>query len=146
MKSQTTLNFRVTEKDAETLAAYSEMIGSSQTSVIKNYIRGLEVKLSRPTASTVEPMLLPSLPLSMKAHCPKVSCVYFLLTQGGDVLYIGESGDLKKRFIDHHKTKKALTTDKNSRIHWVELSDSRKTRKTFEQKSIERFSPKFNER
>ncbi len=135
------LNFRVTEEEAALLSAYAEETGMSMTDVVRAFIRSLEGKMRRVLPETVCPQLLPSVPLTRTALVPPVAAVYFILTEAGDVLYVGESKNLTKRYYDHHRQAEALVVDPHARIHWIER---RTARKQFERACILRFRPRFN--
>ena len=105
------LNFRVSDEEAALLAAYAEEVGQSMTDVVRSFIRSLEGKLKRVKPETVSPDLLPSVPLARTNLVPPVAAVYFILTEGGEVLYVGQSGNMVNRHVDHHRHEEALCID-----------------------------------
>jgi hypothetical protein len=135
------LNFRVSEEEAALLSTYAKEVGQSMTDVVRAFIRSLEGKLKRVEPATVAPELLPSVPLSRTILVPPVAAVYFILTEAGEVLYVGQSGNMVKRHVDHHRHEEALCIDPHARIHWLER---RSLREAFERACIERFSPRLN--
>lgn len=46
---------------------------------------------------TINPLVLPSLPLEQRAELPAVSAIYFCLNQSEEVLYIGRSINIAQR-------------------------------------------------
>jgi excinuclease UvrABC nuclease subunit len=52
----------------------------------------------------IDPLTLPSLPLSEQKHLPSCSAIYFVM-QGDRVLYIGKTVDLAQRWATHNKVK-----------------------------------------
>jgi hypothetical protein len=135
------LNFRVSDEEAALLAAYAEEVGQSMTDVVRSFIRSLEGKLKRVKPETVSPDLLPSVPLARTSLVPPVAAVYFILTEGGEVLYVGQSGNMVNRHVDHHRHEEALCIDPHARLHWLER---RSLREAFERACIERFNPRLN--
>ena len=135
------LNFRVTDEESALLAAYSQQIGQSMTDVIRTYIRSLEGRLRRVVPETIEPYLLPSIPLVRTDIVPPVAAVYFIMTEAGEVLYVGHSANLSLRHLDHHRHDEAVAIDSRVRLHWHE---KRAARENFERACIRRFKPRLN--
>jgi hypothetical protein len=143
MINERAITIRVTEAEAELLAAYAEQNGQSQSEVLRSHIRSLESRLRRVTPENVEPFLLPSLPLSRRDMFPPVAAVYFFLTEAGKILYVGQCANLGIRFGNHPKFEAALASDPHARMHWLER---RTNREGFEAKCIARFAPPLNGR
>jgi hypothetical protein len=143
MSDKRIINARVTDEEADILASYAEEMGQSQTDVLRSFIRSLEGRLKRITPSKVDPYTLPSLPLSRSDVFPPVAAVYFFLTEGGDVLYIGSTANLSIRCGSHLRYQAALEADPHARIHWIER---RSGREAFEAACIRRFNPPMNVR
>lgn len=135
------LNFRVSEEESAILAEYASESGQSMTDVVRAFIRSLEGKLRRVSPATITPELLPSLPLSKRAMNPPVSAVYFILTESGEVLYIGQTENLATRHCAHQHRKEALAIDAHARLHWLE---KRAERVSFERACIAQFKPRLN--
>lgn len=141
MKEKRMINIRVTDDEASILASYAEMTGQSQTAVLKSFVRSLEPKVTRVNPEKFEPFLLPSVPMAKRPLLPSCSAVYFFITEGGSILYIGQTADLSKRCFVHAQYYAALNFDKHARIHWIEL----KYRiDVFEKACISRFKPILN--
>jgi DNA-binding XRE family transcriptional regulator len=56
--------------------------------------------------STINPLVLPSMPLEERSRFPPVPCVYFAIDSLGIVQYIGKAADLRVRWSQHHKYNK----------------------------------------
>lgn len=139
-----TLNLRLPDSELELLQEYCEATDRSQTDVIRSYIRSLEEKVNpkRVKAETIEPYLLPSVPLSKWKMVQSVSCVYFVMIDE-EVIYIGNAQNLYERLTgNHHKRDLLLEENPLARIHWVERVKT--SRVDFEKKCIRRFKPKYN--
>jgi hypothetical protein len=141
MADKRIINARVTDEEAETLSAYSDETGQSQTDVLRAFIRSLEGRLRRVSAEQIVPDLLPSLPLSRRDMFPPVSAVYFFVKENGEVLYVGETADMSLRCGSHPRYDAALEADPHARLHWIER---RTGRVAFEDACIKRFQPPLN--
>ena len=136
------LNFRVSDEEAALLAEYAEESGQSMTDVVRGFIRSLEPKIRRVTSASVKPELLPSLPLTRLGSLPSLEAAYFVLTEAGEVLYIGQTKHLARRHEFRHNHRDGiLAIDPHARIHWIEM---RNGRHDFERACIKRFSPRLN--
>jgi hypothetical protein len=89
----------------------------------------------------VDPLALPSLPLTDRSQLPVCPAVYFAL-DGDRVLYIGRSGNLQQRWITHHRYSQ-LKGLNNVRIAWLECSDP-SLLPEIEAALIEYFQPSLN--
>lgn len=59
--------------------------------------------MSQMTAATIEPSLLPSVPIERRGELPDCPGIYFALFQG-QILYIGmASKSIRRRWIGHHR-------------------------------------------
>jgi excinuclease UvrABC nuclease subunit len=70
----------------------------------------------------VDPFALPSMPFEQRKALPRVPAVYFLIGGDSEVLYIGESYNLRSRWGHHH----CLTDyepEQELRIAWIEIED-----------------------
>jgi hypothetical protein len=91
----------------------------------------------------VDPLGLPSLPLTWRKAFPKSApVIYFVLSQSDELLYIGRSVDLNTRWKSHHKLKEF---DETVRVAWLEISDGALLAE-IEEMLIERFQPCLNGR
>ena len=91
-----------------------------------------------------DPLRLPSLPLEWHKALPAVSGVYLVLNSDSQVLYVGQSGNLQKRWKKHH-LKKQLLEMGGIRLAWIELPDvSSLDEKEFS--LIQRLAPPFNQK
>ena len=143
MMNERAITIRVTEAEADLLSAYAEQNGQTQSEILRSHIRSLEARMRKVTPDTVEPFLLPSLPMSRRDMFPPVVAVYFFLTEGGQVLYVGHCANLSVRFSNHPKFDLAIAADPHARMHWLER---RTGRESFEAKCIARFNPPLNTR
>ena len=70
----------------------------------------------------INPLTLPSLPLTEKHKLPNLPAVYFAIAEAGEVLYIGRSKSLAARWAAHHRYVE-LKTIENVRIAWIHCND-----------------------
>ena len=70
----------------------------------------------------INPLTLPSLPLTERQKLPKLPAIYFVITVDGEILYIGRSKNLAARWAVHHRYAE-LKTIANVRIGWLHYSD-----------------------
>ena len=131
----------MTAEEASILSEYADLTGQTQTDIMRQAIRALEPRLRKIDPKTIDPLLLPSLPLVRKDRFPPVGAVYFFITESGEVLYVGETSDLSLRFGNHLKYKQAIEIDGQARLHWME---KRSGRASFESACIKRFLPPLN--
>lgn len=141
MSGKQLINVRVTAEEASILSEYADLTGQTQTGIMRQAIRALEPRLRKIDPKTIDPLLLPSLPLVRKDRFPPVGAVYFFITESGEVLYVGETSDLSLRFGNHLKYKQAIEIDGQARLHWME---KRSGRASFESACIKRFLPPLN--
>ena len=50
----------------------------------------------------IDPMRLPYMPFDKPEWLPEITAVYFALSEGGEVLYIGATHNLRQRWPGHH--------------------------------------------
>lgn len=91
--------------------------------------------------ATVDPLKLPSLPLSRRSQLPNIKAVYFVL-ESEKVIYIGKTLSLTKRWIVHHKYKE-IKERKKIKLAWIECH-SVIALNALEAKLIRRFKPELN--
>ena len=89
----------------------------------------------------INPLTLPSLPLSERKQLPSCSAIYFVM-QGDCVLYIGKTINLAQRLAAHNR-KKQFASRGVIRIAWLECSDTGMLRE-IETALIEHFKPLLN--
>lgn len=70
----------------------------------------------------INPLTLPSLPLTERNKLPNLPAVYFAIAEAGEILYIGRSKNLAARWAVHHRYVE-LKTIGNVRIAWLHCSD-----------------------
>ncbi|MBD2211890.1 GIY-YIG nuclease family protein [Nostoc linckia FACHB-104] len=92
--------------------------------------------------STINPLALPSMPLGWKKALPKCACIYFAIDASNQVQYIGQTHNLKTRWINHHRLKHLQDMD-GVRLAWMEISDT-SLLPEIEQALIAWFDPPIN--
>jgi DNA-binding Xre family transcriptional regulator len=80
--------------------------------------------------------------LSDRAFIPSAPGIYFCLSADGEVLYIGRSINISRRWIQHHRQKQLAQID-NVRLAWLEVSDTYLL-PSIEKALIEYFNPSLN--
>lgn len=93
--------------------------------------------------STVDPLSLPSVPLSDRRNLPSASGIYFAIDAEGTIQYIGLSININKRWLGHHRF------DELSRIDSVRiayLTCETDLLETVETALIEYFQPVLNDK
>jgi len=89
--------------------------------------------------NAINPLSLPSLPVSQRKNLPKTGVIYFVL-EGQKLLYIGKAKNLRHRWNNH----KLLNENLNeAAIAWYELADEYSRRWT-ERSLIRKYEPPFN--
>ncbi|MHC5756067.1 MAG: helix-turn-helix domain-containing protein [Nostoc sp.] len=87
-------------------------------------------------------LALPSVLLNERSRLPKVSGIYFAATDSEGVLYIGQSVNIRQRWVNHER-RYQLSKIKNVHLYWLEVAD-RSLLKVIEEALIEKFSPPLN--
>ncbi len=90
---------------------------------------------------TINPHVLPSLPLASRRELPHCPAIYFVLS-GEQIVYIGQTNSLLQRLQTHHRLKECKSL-KNARIAWLECSDV-KLMPEIEKSLIYWFEPTMN--
>ncbi len=90
----------------------------------------------------VNPLTLPSLPLTKKQNLPGLPAIYFALGNSDEILYIGRSKNLAARWNAHHRYTE-LKTIGNVRIAWLHCSDE-SLLSQIEEALIKSFVPPLN--
>lgn len=92
--------------------------------------------------SNVNPLELPSLPLGMRSLLPVTAGIYFALSADNEILYIGKSDNIAKRWRQHHHCHQ-LETRGDVRLAWFLVSE-RGLLSSIESALIRYFEPPFN--
>lgn len=90
----------------------------------------------------IEPLNLPSLPLSEKHNLPNLPAIYFAISDSNEIIYIGRTGKLATRWISHHRYYK-LKAMGNIRIAWFQCSEE-SLLPQIEEVLISHFQPPLN--
>ena len=91
---------------------------------------------------TINPLTLPSVPLSERSQLPATPCIYLVLSQSGEILYVGRSVNLQQRLrTGHHRYSEFLGVGAH-RVAWfacdaIELEN-------IESQLIDLLKPKLN--
>lgn len=85
---------------------------------------------------------LPWLPFEWKQGLPTCAAVYIVLSSNDEVLYVGQSLNIRNRWQSHHM-KRRLAKLSGVRIAWLQMSDSILL-PSVETALIEFFQPKLN--
>lgn len=93
-----------------------------------------------PENLVINPFELPSAPLSERKSLPDCSAVYFV-AQGVQILYIGQTTNLFRRFSTHHRMSDFLDLD-NAQILWVRTNPD--LLEKYEADLIKHFNPLLN--
>lgn len=92
----------------------------------------------------INPLTLPSLPLTEKRKLPKLSAIYFALSASGEILYIGRAKNLVARWAVHHRYLE-LKAIGDIRVAWLECSEE-SLLPEIEASLIQQFLPTLNYR
>jgi len=71
--------------------------------------------------SAINPLGLPSLPLSLRIQFPQLSGIYFCLSGSEEILYINKTKNLLQRWSQHHKAVDLIQYG-IVRLSWLEVS------------------------
>lgn len=85
---------------------------------------------------------LPSLPIPERYNLPLIGSVYFVLSEGDEVLYIGKTKRLFQRWKAHECCAE-LDNPKRARIAWLEVEDEIE-RCSLEKELISKYCPRLN--
>lgn len=91
---------------------------------------------------SLNPLLLPSLPLEQRKSLPICSAIYFAIDANNIIQYIGIASSLKSRWAAHHKENELIKIG-NIRLAWLEVSD-KSLLPTIEKALINWFNPPLN--
>lgn len=92
--------------------------------------------------ASIDPLTLPSLPLSERSQLPNCPAIYFVM-QNESVLYIGKTVNLAQRWAAHHKWNQLAGLDTPIRIAWLSCSDKNLLTQ-IETALIQQFNPELN--
>lgn len=93
------------------------------------------------TIVTAQISTLPSLAFEYRQDLPPVPALYFALNNQREIVYIGETGNLRDRWKSHHRARQMSTG--GYRIHWMEMADA-DARAAAERQAIDYFRPLWN--
>lgn len=97
-----------------------------------------------PTANSIDPWRLPSLPLHCKGELPAHPGLYFAI-KGDTLLYVGMSENICKRWKNHHEHAN-LKRVGGVRLHYLELRGWGRDRLlALESELIAKYCPRFND-
>ncbi|WP_414644176.1 helix-turn-helix domain-containing protein [Allocoleopsis sp.] len=85
---------------------------------------------------------LPSIPFVWCKSLPSASGIYIALSEDDQVLYVGQSGNMRMRWRSHHK-RTALIAHNCSKLCWIDVSDT-SLLAGIEKALIEWFKPPLN--
>jgi len=88
---------------------------------------------------------LPSVPLHQRQTLPELAACYFVLEPGGDVLYIGKTGNLRKRFLSHHRLADFAQEAQPVRVTWLITTDAQLLSQ-IERLCIDFWRPRYNQK
>jgi excinuclease UvrABC nuclease subunit len=90
----------------------------------------------------IQLLALPWLPFAQRQDLPTHACIYFMLDDAGQVLYIGKTINLHNRIATHHRLPQLRACD-GCRIAWLLVTDA--TLLTgIEMACIDYFQPAWN--
>ncbi len=69
------------------------------------------------STATIDPAVLPSLPLDERSALPDTPAIYFVMA-GDTVIYVGQSVNLRQRWLAHHRLQQ-LNEHGGCRIAWM---------------------------
>jgi hypothetical protein len=90
----------------------------------------------------IDPFKLPSLPLAWNRALPKCPAIYFAISENKQILYIGSTVNLNRRWF-RHKRCRELGNVGNVQIAWFQVSDISILIK-LESQSIRYYQPSLN--
>jgi GIY-YIG catalytic domain len=67
---------------------------------------------------------LPSLPIGDRRLLPAIPAVYFVICDDGQPMYIGQTVNLKRRWMGTHHQRHALSVMPDQRIAWLEVANT----------------------
>ena len=91
----------------------------------------------------IDPLSLPSLPLTLKYNLPNIKAIYFVL-EGDEVVYIGRTNKLSLRWQSHHILN-LLQDEVSAKITWLELAQESNAN-SLEILLIRKYQPNLNKK
>lgn len=100
-------------------------------------------QVSKLSIDSINPFVLPSLPLTERSNLPSLPGIYFVISESNEVLYIGQSTNLMFRWhsTNHNKYRDFINLG-NVRIAWLVVEEIDLL--IIEGKLISIFRPPFN--
>jgi excinuclease UvrABC nuclease subunit len=92
----------------------------------------------------IDVLKLPFLLYVENEKLPKISCVYFVVNNKHEIIYIGRTKNLKLRWRNHHIEKYLMRYKALIKIFYLEMSEE--LLEEFETKLIFYFTPRLNKR
>lgn len=93
------------------------------------------------TLATAQISLFQSLAFAHRYDLPPIPALYFVLSEQRDVVYIGQTANLRDRWKSHHRARQMALGA--YRIHWKEVADEDQ-RTALEKQAIAYFRPLWN--
>lgn len=85
---------------------------------------------------------LPRLSVLDAKNLPEVPCVYFVVNDAGDLLYVGSSINLRHRWVSHHRADQ--TRQEKAHIAWMVANEDQIREE--EERFIQSLNPLWNDR
>lgn len=101
-----------------------------------------EIFFNEIEVETVNPFQLPVCPVPQRSQLPSIGAIYFVISKNGDLLYIGQTGNLKTRW-HKHECGINLESPKETNITWLAVEDLQQRIK-LERLLIQKFKPPLN--
>lgn len=100
-------------------------------------------------AKSINPLTLPYVALSELRYLPTSAGIYFVIEEGGEVTYIGQSLNIRRRWHSHHVQDNLcdpsdLDAARRVRLAWLEVTDVAALA-DLERQMIQRFLPRLND-
>lgn len=93
---------------------------------------------------SLDPLQLPSLPLSERKQLPTCTAIYFAIDSNNRVLYVGKAKDLAARWKNHHRFYKLEEIDKESSVRLAWQAWNEEDLSAAEKSLITNFQPLLN--
>lgn len=90
----------------------------------------------------INPFDLPYVSLSFRQALPTISSIYFVIQNGIEIIYIGQSENLKNRWKNHDKLPAIRKLGGDNRIAW--LKTDKASLAEIEAEFISRYKPSLN--
>ena len=93
------------------------------------------------TLATAKISLLPSLAFEHRQDLDPIPALYFVLNEQREVVYIGQTANLRERWRSHHRARQMAAG--GYRIHWRQIADEDE-RLSLEKEAITYLRPLWN--